>query len=175
MHQCCLILPPVQERQTAERSVLEAAALQRLVDEADCRALLMRYGPAVDWQDRAGLETIFWPDGDVDLGVFKGKGSEAPAFLLQNAGQSLRRCHITTSLSLRLDGDSAHAESCAITHAVTGGGEAGLVTHLFVGRYLDRLERRRGEWRIASRRYLLHGAVSEAYLESPALASMSKA
>src|SRR5271165_616628 len=132
-------------------------ALQRLVDEADCRALLMRYGPAVDWKDRAALDLIFWPDAEVDLGFYKGDGAGAAAFLIQNANRSRRRCHITTSVSLRLDGDAAHAQSSALTHAVTGESEGALIWVLFVGRYLDRLERRGAQWRIASRRYLLHG------------------
>ena len=152
---------------------MDAGALQRLVDEADCRALLMRYGPAVDWRDRAALETLFWPDATIDLGVFKGSGAEAPDFLI--TGASLRRLHITTSVSLRLDGDGGEAESCAITHAITGGPEVGMASHLYLGRYLDLLERRAGEWRIASRLYVLHGQVSDAYLESPALAAMTKA
>ncbi len=154
---------------------MESSALQRLLDEADCRALLMRYGPAVDWRDRVVLNTIFWPDAEVDLGVFKGRGADAPEFLIQNANQSLRRWHVTSSLSLRVEGDNAWAESYAMTHAITGGGDADMASHLFIGRYLDRLERRQGEWRILSRRYLLHGQVSEAYLENPALAQMAKA
>jgi hypothetical protein len=150
-----------------------AGTLQRLLDEADCRALLMRYGPAVDWRDRAGIAALFWSDADVDLGVVKGKGAQMPDLLTRNAGASLRRCHITTSVDLSIDGDSARAQSCAVTHAISE--SAGMTSHLFFGRYIDRLERRRGEWRIASRRYLLHGAVSEAYLENPALAAMTKA
>jgi hypothetical protein len=78
-------------------------------------------------------------------------------------------------VSLSIDGDSASAESCAITHAISPGLESDQVSHLFIGRYLDRLERRGGAWRIARRRYLLHGAVSEGYVENPALAIMSKA
>lgn len=157
---------------------MEAGALQRLLDEADCRALLMRYGPAIDWRDRPALEQLFWPDAEVDLGVFKGSGAEAPAFLIENANQSRRRWHLTSGLSLRIDGDTAYAESYAMTHAVTDGapdGGAELATHLFVGRYLDRLERRSGEWRIAERRYLLHGYVNEPYADNPALAAMTKA
>jgi hypothetical protein len=46
---------------------------------------------------------------------------------------------------------------------------------LFFGRYMDRLERRDGEWRIALRRYLLHGQSSEPYAEASALAQMVKA
>lgn len=150
-------------------------ALQRLLDEADCRALLMRYGQAVDWRDRAALETLFWPDAEVDLGFFKGKGLGAPDFLIENANRSFRRCHITTSSHIRIDGDVALADSCAVTQAVSPGPDQGLVSHLFFGRYIDRLERREGEWRFASRRYLLHSAFSEAYVENPALAPMTKA
>jgi hypothetical protein len=154
---------------------LEGDALWRLVDEADCRRVLMRYGPAVDWRDAVTLEALFWPDADIDLGPFKGQGRDAPAFLLANAGQSLRRCHVTTGVSLRLDGDRAYAESAAITHAVTQNPAGGRVSHAFIGRYLDRLDRRDGVWRIARRRYLLHGAESRPYEESPALAVMTKA
>lgn len=149
--------------------------LQRLLDEADCRALLMRYGPAVDWRDRAVLDTLFWADAEVDLGVFKGSGADAPAFLIENANQSRRRWHLTASLSLSIEDDCAYAESYAMTHAVTDGADGEMASHVFVGRYLDRLERRGGEWRIAARRYLLHGQVSEAYVDNPALAAMTKA
>lgn len=149
--------------------------LQRLLDEADCRALLTRYGRAVDWRDRAALDRIFWPDADVDLGFFKGKGAETPDFLIENANRSLRRCHITTNIDLRLEGDAAFADSCAVTHAISGTPGQDLLTHLFFGRYLDRLERRSGEWRIASRLYLLNGAVTEPYAEAEVLGMVTKA
>ena len=154
---------------------MDLGALQRLMDEADCRTLLMRYGPAVDWRDRAALATLFWPDAEVDLGVFKGSGAEAPEFLMQNASQSLRRWHVSSSLSLEIDGENAHAESYAVTHAITGDTSVEMASHLFLGRYVDRLEKRDGEWRIASRRYLLHGQISDAYIDNPALAQMAKA
>lgn len=154
---------------------LDSGGLQRLLDEAECRTLLMRYGPAVDWRDRTELDRLFWPDAEVDLGVFKGLGAETPEFLIQNAGQSLRRWHVSSSLSLKVDGESAYAESYAVTHAITGDGSAEMASHLFLGRYVDRLEKRGGEWRIASRRYLLHGQVSDPYMDNPALAQMTKA
>lgn len=147
-------------------------ALQRLLDDSDCRAVLLRYGQAVDWRDRPALDGLFWPDARVDLGFFKGNGAEAPAFLIENADRSLRRCHMTTNSNIRLDGDIAFADSCAITHAVNRDAGQGLVSHLFFGRYIDRLERRDAEWRFAARRYLLHGAVSEPYVEDAALASL---
>lgn len=150
-------------------------ALQRLVDEAACQGLLLNYGRAVDWRDLAALQAIFWPDAEVDLGFFKGKGADAPAFLVENAGRSLRRLHITTNARVRVDGDVAHAESCAITHAVGGNSPQDGQAHLFIGRYIDRLERRRSEWRIASRLYLLHSASTDPYAESAMLEAVSKA
>jgi hypothetical protein len=166
-------------RRGAGRSLGEVGlggdALSRLVDEAACRAVLMRYGRAVDWRDLAGLEALFWPDAEVDLGFFKGTGAEAPAFLVENAGRSLRRLHITANSSVSVDGDAAHAESCAITHALSGSALQEAQTHLFIGRYLDRLERRGSEWRIAWRLYLLHSVQTQAYAEPEALGALSKA
>ena len=158
---------------------MAAELLQKLLDEAACQRVLSRYGPAVDWRDGATLASLFWPDAEVDLGVFKGNGAATPAFLLENAARSLRRCHITTNISLHVAGNRAEAESCAITHAITetpsenAGSER--FVHVFIGRYLDRLERRGDEWRIAARCYLLHGATTEPYAENPLLNAMTKA
>ncbi len=154
---------------------MDHQALQRLLDESDCRALLQRYGQAVDWRNRPALEALFWPDAWVDLGFFKGDGADAPGFLIENANQSLRRWHITTSSTLHIEGDTGLADSCAITHAVSRGEDSALVSHLFLGRYIDRLERRRGEWRFAARRYLLQAATSAPYAEDAALATVARA
>lgn len=132
-------------------------ALERIEAELECTRLLHAYGRAVDWQDREGLGRMFWPDAQIDLGFFKGDGAETVEFLLANAARSQRRFHATSNIVLRLDGDSALADSCCITHAVGESEGGGLGWQLFLGRYLDRLERRGGEWRIAERRFLLNG------------------
>lgn len=150
-------------------------ALERICAELDCTRLLHAYGRAIDWQDRDGLASLFWPNARVDLGFFAGDGAEAVEFLLANAARSQRRFHATSNIVLRIDGASALADSCCITHAVGDSGAGDRAWQLFLGRYLDRLERRGGEWRIAARRYLLHGQVSEAYVDNPALAAMTKA
>jgi len=150
-------------------------ATTRLLAEAECTRLLHAYGRAVDWQDREGLALLFWPDAIIDLGFFKGDGEEATSFLLANAALSLRRFHATSNIVLRIDGDIALADSCSITHAVGDDGAGGQGWQLFYGRYLDRLERRAGEWRFAERTFLLNAHHSGTYGDSPLLAAVPRA
>lgn len=56
--------------------------------------------------------------------------------------------HITTH-SCEIEGDTAHAESYVIGLFVEQGGQT---ARLSAGRYIDRLEKRDGQWRIALRR-----------------------
>jgi hypothetical protein len=140
-----------------ETQDLRGGALDRIRAELECTRLLHAYGRAIDWQDRDGLADLFWPDARIDLGFFAGEGAEAVDFLLANAARSQRRFHATSNIVLRIDGASVLADSCCITHAV-GEAEAGTQRwQLFLGRYLDRLERRDGDWRFAERRFLLNG------------------
>lgn len=130
--------------------------LDRLEAEAACTRLLHAYGRAIDWLDEDGLARLFWPDASVDLGFFAGNGTQAVAFLLANASTSARRFHATSNILLEVSGDSAFADSCCITHAVGEDEQGQADWQIFFGRYLDRLERRGGEWRFAERRFLLN-------------------
>jgi len=57
--------------------------------------------------------------------------------------------HNVTMHMCEIDGDVAHAESYSLGMFLDKGGETGRV---LAGRYIDRLERRDGEWRIVLRR-----------------------
>lgn len=57
--------------------------------------------------------------------------------------------HNVTLHICEIDGDVAHAESYSLGLFLDKGGETGRV---LAGRYIDRLEKRDGEWRIALRR-----------------------
>jgi hypothetical protein len=149
--------------------------LQRLADESACRAVLVRYGIALDWQDRDSLTTVFWPDADIDYGFFKGTGTQLIDTLLHIATLSQRRFHMLGGDRIRLKGTIAEAESYIITQAISEDASKGQTTSLFYGRFLDRLERRQSEWRIASRVYLQHGAFAGPYEENKLLGGMLNA
>lgn len=148
-------------------------ALRQLLDTTACADLLARYGQAVDHLDRTALERLFWPDAKVDLGFFKGNGSQAADFLIANGHLSLRRSHVTCNSVFDFASDAVVADSCAITHAISADDSGGMVRHVFLGRYRDRFVQREGEWRFAARRYELHDYTAAAYAEDPALTAMS--
>lgn len=149
--------------------------IEQLLDEADCRRLVNAYGRAVDWQDRATLETLFWPEARIDLGFFAGDGAAAVEFLLANAARSDRRFHASSNTVLKIDGERAFGDSCCITYAVAPDGSGGDGWHLFFGRYLDRFERRGGEWRFAERTFVLDGFHTGAYAEPDILGEVIRA
>jgi hypothetical protein len=152
------------------------ALLQRLADESACREVLVRYGIAIDWQDRESLASVFWPDADIDYGFFKGAGAELIDTLLGIATLSQRRFHMLGGERIRLKGATvAEAESYIITQAVSEDASRGQTASLFYGRFLDRLERRQFEWRIARRVYLQHGAFAGPYDENKLLGGMLNA
>jgi len=149
--------------------------LERLHAEADCTRLLHAYGRAIDWQDADGLAALFWPDAAIDLGFFSGNGTEITAFLLANAARSERRFHAISNTLLAIEGDSARADSCCITHAIGDDGSGKPGWQIFFGRYLDRLERRGSEWRFAERTFLLNAYHAGTCDEPAQLAAVPRA
>jgi hypothetical protein len=151
------------------------SGIARLVAESDCTRLIHAYGRAVDWRDDEGLRRLFWPEAVIDLGFFKGNADNAVGFLMDNAARSERRSHSTTNIVLHFDGDSALADSCCATHAVSADGSGARTWQLFLGRYCDRLERRGGEWRFAERTFVLDGFHHGPCDEPPFLAGVARA
>jgi hypothetical protein len=66
-----------------------------------------------------------------------------------HARGSLQNMHNITTHTCDIDGDEAHAESYVIGLFLN---PDGVTARLLAGRYIDRLERLEGEWRIALRR-----------------------
>jgi hypothetical protein len=60
-----------------------------------------------------------------------------------------RNLHNVTMHSCEIDGDVAHAESYVIGLFLDNGCET---SRVLAGRYIDRLEKRNGEWKIVVRR-----------------------
>lgn len=73
-----------------------------------------------------------------------------------HAASSANHLHNITTQSCEIDGDEAHAESYVLVTLLS---PDSTVATVMCGRYLDRLERRDGTWRIAVR----HATVELAY------------
>ncbi len=124
--------------------------VQRLLDEAAIRRVFYRYCRGIDRIDAELIRSAYWPGATDDHGVFRGSAEEFASWVvgvLANFEQTQHSLHQT---SMDIVGERAFAETYFdARHLVRR--ENRLTLETFGGRYVDRLERRDGEWRIAHR------------------------
>ena len=125
--------------------------IQRLLDEAAIHRVLVQYCRGVDRGDEALIRAVYWPDATDDHGVFKGSGSDFSAMVVKALkARALVTQHGLQQVSIDLLDEVAHVESYFVArHKVRH--EQGFSLETFAGRYVDRFEKRNGEWRIKQR------------------------
>ena len=119
-----------------------------LADREAIRECLYRYCRGIDRRDPDILRTAYWPDAiDTHLS-FKGNIEEFIAWAMPTMKTMTNHQHHITNMIINLDGATAKAESYFWSCVVQGDPRHDRVGG---GRYLDRFERRDGEWRIIER------------------------
>jgi NAD(P)-dependent dehydrogenase (short-subunit alcohol dehydrogenase family) len=113
--------------------------------------VIMRHARGHDRHDTGLMNSCFWDDGVDEHGQFVTAGPDYGDWAngTHSAGYFLHM-HNITNHTCEIDGDTAHCETYVIG-AMLPRSKAGRATFVS-GRYLDRLERRGGEWRILVRR-----------------------
>jgi len=113
------------------------------------------YARALDRLDRDLLLAQFWPGAGVDYGVFyRGAVAGFVDVALGFQGSMRDTQHLVGNVGSSVDGSTACSESYVQAHHVIQTPD-GLVQLLVGARYLDRFERRGGEWRISFRTEVL--------------------
>lgn len=123
--------------------------IQELWDREHIRQCLHRYARGVDRFDKELILSAFHPDCIDEHGKFVGNAEEFVDWALDmhsKAQQSHQHCLLNHSCEL--DGDTAHCETYFMFTAMNRRGKPLTIGG---GRYIDRLEKRNGEWRIAAR------------------------
>lgn len=128
------------------------AKLQELLDKKACEEVLMRYGRTLDWLDYPGQATCYWPDAYIDYGFLKSDCDGWVTKVESMEPDAVRRWHMTSNSMIKVDGDTAFAESYTLAVG-TGEIDGVLVNTMFGGRLMDDFEKRGGEWRISKRVY----------------------
>lgn len=129
--------------------------LQELLDKKACEEVLMRYARTLDWLDREGQSSCFWPEAEVDYGFYAGDGTGWVETVMEVEAASQRRWHMSGGALMRIEGTTAYSECYGFTVSMSVDDDGNSVDSLFGGRYLDELEKRDGQWRISKRRYIL--------------------
>jgi hypothetical protein len=135
--------------------------IRRLIDRAAIHDLLMRYFRGIDSADPEQVRGCFTDDVRA---AYDGRGfvdgidalmRSFLAFKNRASGQWIATTHFMGNLSyLRLDDDGAETETYAIAFLVTPGAPANTVAMRSL-RYLDRMRKTAGGWRIRDRVHTL--------------------
>ncbi len=132
--------------------------LLELLDRQALLELVTRYCRAVDRADGELFLSCYHPDAVDEHGPHGGSPAEMLGKLQRGTmdprGPSVQHAISNTLFDLR--GDVAYGEVYFQTRRTGSNGELAMS----VGRYVDRYERRNGEWRIALRRCIMEHARS---------------
>lgn len=150
----------------------EHEQLRKLLDREAILDCLNRYARALDRKDPDSLRTVFHRDATDHHG---GRATYHPAadeliadWETRDADREFSQ-HLLFNTSIELDGDTAHTETyfqlmVELKRDARTGDPALSVSG---GRYVDRFERRAGEWRIATRVLIVEYATEIDSVEQP--------
>jgi SnoaL-like domain len=159
------------------------ATVNYLKDRQDILDCIQRESRARDRQDSDQIAGCWWPEGVDEHGAVVTFAPDYPA--RANKGHRMNfhmTSHNITNHVCALEGDTANCESYVIgaLHWLPGNaasGSEGETTTIAIGRYLDRLEKRNGEWRILVRRCTIEASVNSdgSWVHSPNVKGFLKA
>lgn len=124
------------------------AEIREVIDRSNIWKVLLRYARGIDRFDRDLVRSCYWDDAIDDHHHFGGTPDQFidAAFNIHKDWQSITH-HNLSNHSCEIVGDDAHAETYYLFLGVSND-----PPHLLaMGRYIDHLQKREGEWRIKSR------------------------
>ena len=133
---------------TLETATLPAA-VQALLDKEAIREVIVRFCRGWDRLERDLVQSCYHPGAVDNHGIYNGPAED---FFDEWAAHPMARAihHHLGQTTIELDGDTATTETYCLA-TVVGNPDEGTDTRLIMCRYLDRFEKRDGEWKIADR------------------------
>lgn len=124
------------------------ADIRRVIDREAIRESLLRYTRGLDRHDNDIVARAYHPDANDDHGQYIG-GRDGLIRHCQEANARLWKAHThyLSNETIEIDKDTAHVESYFFVTLLRDNG----IIDAVGGRYVDRFERREGEWAIADR------------------------
>lgn len=123
--------------------------LQELLDKEAIRECLYRYCRGIDRADETVLRSAYWPDAHDRHGAYVGDAEGFIAQAMPRLRSGGRGVHQISNILIELLGDVAAVESSFL--ALQSSPAAPALETFLCGRYLDRFEKREGQWRVADR------------------------
>ena len=125
-------------------------SLRKAADLQEIRNVLSLHSRGIDRADVGMLTSAYHDGGTVDYRFFAGPAADFAEMLIAGQKAGPVTMHRTAQMAVDLGGDEASSESYVMAYACDG-----TMQRLICGRYLDRLARREGRWRLVHRTYVL--------------------
>ena len=129
------------------------AELRNLLEREMIRDRIGRLARGEDRRNAELISASYWPDSTIDHGVFVGSLEEYLAWVVPGSPEIQATQHVLGQSVIELRSDTALVETHVMSYHRLAMGDEHRDT-VIGGRYLDRMERRGGEWRIAQRTML---------------------
>ena len=138
--------------------------LRKLSDRQAIMDCAVRFSRGINRRDRELLKSAFHPDAVDDHGFFVGNRDDFVSWIDAVYDRIAVTQHFVTNQTVDFQGDTAHAETYWIVANVMKGSSSVILRG---GRYIDRLERRRGTWAIVDRVCLIEWNCTTGDLPTP--------
>jgi hypothetical protein len=136
-------------------SSTEEARLRQLLDRTAIEDCLLRYCHAVDRCDPELLRGVYWPEATDDHIFWRGKRDDFVEFCMPILRSRDQTMHSISNILMRIEGSEARVQ-CYFNAYERARRKDGTPNDIrLFGRYLDRMEKRGEEWRIADRKVVL--------------------
>jgi hypothetical protein len=126
-------------------------AVEKLLDKEAIRDCLMRYCHGVDRCDKEMIRGVYWPEATDEHGIFSGPATEYVKMLMPMLQAMEATSHMLGNPWIVLQGHNAKVETYMTAYHRVRSSTGVVRDSIISGRYLDRMEKRRGEWRILKR------------------------
>lgn len=117
--------------------------------------VLATHSRGVDRADEATLKSCYWPDAEVAYGGFNGPAWEFCAMLPGAIRQFAATQHSISNVLIELRSAEARVETYVTAYHYTQAESGADAEMIFLGRYLDVMERRDDCWKIRHRRVVM--------------------
>jgi hypothetical protein len=129
-----------------------ARTLEDLLAREAIADVVKRLARGTDRLDEELIASCYHPGATDDHGFFRGSGTEFARWVVETMPRFEATMHFVGSPYVRHAGDLAYVDTYCVAHHIASSKKEAPMKDMVMGlRYVDRFERRDGEWRIAAR------------------------
>lgn len=153
----------------------QVPGLEEMADRLAILEVIHTYARGVDRADAEILKSACWPDSELDYGGYKGPAYPFCDMLPDGLRNFVNTQHQISNTLIKITGDKASVESYLTAHHRRPDN----TEMTYIGRYLDRMEKRNNVWKISFRQIVMtwhqDAAMSENFELNASLVPIARA